>query len=383
MPISKTKTIKSIEISEDQKVGGFVGFKEAPVDETPVKFLSGVGKSSLTDFSGSVKNSATQRVGLQSRKTKSSTITLNIQDNSLKQRKNNRISIVGQKRSRYDTKSVIDSGRQGINVRNDNQRVMGLTPYVSVNNKRSFDSQGRADDRAEVFNFGQINLFETYDKENKRLFPFVDFPGRIDPATYLQMQSDYHAYMIINNNVKDVPQYVDPSNLRLDSAIDVFEVRSNRTNFSISDVKTKGIRASLSCGGWETLGHPSTKGAVIVDNKFEFRQSSYDYFEDSNDALFVDSTFPQKGQNSSSGFTFSIDGIISDGKYLLSPFRDVNPNDSDYSLLNSGEKDTLLNSSNRDISEVGERFKSSNCGLIFGESNALGTDSIAFGGFLK
>lgn len=383
MPISKTKTIKSVEISEDQRVGGFIGFKESPVDETPVKFLSGIDRSSITDFSGSVKNSATQRLGLQSRKTKTSTITLNIEDNSLKQRKNNRISIVGQKTSRYDTKSVIDRGRQGINVRNDNQRVMGLAPYVSMNNKRSFDSQGRADDRAEVFNFGQINLFETYDKKNRRLFPFVDFPGRIDPATYLEMQNDYQAYMIIHNNVKELPQYVDPSNLRLDGAIDIFEVRANRTNFSITDVKTKGIRASLSDGGWETLGHPSTKGAVITDNKFEFRQSSYDYFEDASDVLFADSTFPKKGLSGSSGFAFSIDGVISDGKYLLSPFRDVKPNDSEYSLLNDNDKDSLLNNSNRDISEIGERFKSSNCGLIFGESNVLGTDSIAFGGFLK
>ena len=383
MSISRTKTVKSIEKSESQKVGGLIGFVDTPVDETPVKFLSGVDKSAITDFSGSVKTSSTQRIGVQSRKTKTSTITLNIEDNSLKQRKNNRIAIVGQKKSRYDTKSVIDSGRQGINVRSDSQRVMGLKPYVSINNKRSFDTQGRADDRVELFNFGQINLFETYDKKNRRLFPFVDFPGRIDPATYLQMQGDYHAYMIINNTVQDIPQYVDPSNLRLDGAVDVFEVRGNRINFSISDVQIKGIRCSLSDGGWETLGHPSTKGAVITDSKFEFRQSSYDYFEDANDSLFSEATFPQKGLSGSSGFSFSIDGVVSDGKYLLAPFRDIKPNEDNYSLLTDSERESLLNSSNRDVSEIGDRFKSSNCGLIFGESNALGTDSIAFGGFLK
>ena len=383
MSISKTKTIKSIEIAEDQKRGGFLGFRDVPVDATPVKFLPSVGKQSLTDFSGSVKTSATQRIGQQTRKTKTATITLNIEDNSLKQRKNNRISIVGQKNSRYDTKSIIDSGRQGINVKNDNQRVMGLRPYVTANSKRSFDNQGRTDDRAEKFNFGQINLFETYDKENRRLFPFVDFPGRIDPVSYLQMQGDYHAYMIVNNNIQSIPQYVDPSVLRLDSAVDVFETRGNRINFSISDVQIKGIRASLSDGGWETLGHPSTKGAVITDSKYEFRQSSYDFFEDANDSMFSDTSFPQKGDLSSSGFSFSIDGIVSDGKYLVSPFRDVKPNDENYSLLSEDQKDSLLNNSNRDISEIGERFKSSNCGLIFGESNALGTDSIAFGGLLK
>ena len=35
------------------------------------------------------------------------------------------------------------------------------------------------------------------------------------------------------------------------------------------------------------------------------------------------------------------------------------------------------------MSDVGTRFKSGNCGLQFGESNPLGTDSIAFGGLKK
>jgi len=35
------------------------------------------------------------------------------------------------------------------------------------------------------------------------------------------------------------------------------------------------------------------------------------------------------------------------------------------------------------MSEIGTRFKSATCGLQFGESNVLGTDSIAFGGFKK
>ena len=35
------------------------------------------------------------------------------------------------------------------------------------------------------------------------------------------------------------------------------------------------------------------------------------------------------------------------------------------------------------MSEIGTRFKSATCGLQFGESNVLGTDSIAFGGLKK
>ncbi len=43
----------------------------------------------------------------------------------------------------------------------------------------------------------------------------------------------------------------------------------------------------------------------------------------------------------------------------------------------------FLSSSRNSISEIGTRFKSSTCGLIYGESNSLGTDSIAFGGLKK
>ena len=45
-------------------------------------------------------------------------------------------------------------------------------------------------------------------------------------------------------------------------------------------------------------------------------------------------------------------------------------------------QDFLSGSRNR-MSSIGTRFKSANCGLIFGEGNPLGTDSIAFGGLKK
>lgn len=48
-----------------------------------------------------------------------------------------------------------------------------------------------------------------------------------------------------------------------------------------------------------------------------------------------------------------------------------------------GAMDAFLSSSRNRISEIGTRFKSTTCGLIYGESNAFGTDSIAFGGLKK
>ena len=71
--------------------------------------------------------------------------------------------------------------------------------------------------------------------------------------------------------------------------------------------------------------------------------------------------------------------------YTLSPFSEENFRDSSdvYSLLTNEQKELLLKASDRTKSEIGDRFKSSNNGFIFGESNPLGTDSIAFGGFKK
>ena len=55
----------------------------------------------------------------------------------------------------------------------------------------------------------------------------------------------------------------------------------------------------------------------------------------------------------------------------------------EYSMLNNAQKTTLLTTSSLSRSEIGNNFKSANCGVLFGESNLFGTDSVAFGGLLK
>jgi hypothetical protein len=69
----------------------------------------------------------------------------------------------------------------------------------------------------------------------------------------------------------------------------------------------------------------------------------------------------------------------------LTPFfEDVNHIEGSYEFAaNNRTMINFLSSSRNRMSEIGSRFKSSTCGLIFGESNILGTDSIAFGGLKK
>ena len=68
---------------------------------------------------------------------------------------------------------------------------------------------------------------------------------------------------------------------------------------------------------------------------------------------------------------------------MSAPFRDgVDYLRSSYKFK-TVDMENFLSSSRNSISEIGTRFKSTTCGLIYGESNLLGTDSIAFGGLKK
>ena len=70
---------------------------------------------------------------------------------------------------------------------------------------------------------------------------------------------------------------------------------------------------------------------------------------------------------------------------MLAPFIETTDYITGSYAFAQGEVSMLnfLSSSRERMSEIGTRFKSSTCGLIFGESNKLGTDSIAFGGLKK
>ena len=76
------------------------------------------------------------------------------------------------------------------------------------------------------------------------------------------------------------------------------------------------------------------------------------------------------------------------GENIESPFNDaVNYFTGSYDFMTSLQSSELLRNNTtasfQEMSSIGTRFKSATCGFSFGESNAWGTDSIAFGGFLK
>lgn len=395
MPITSTKTIKSEKkskklLNDDISLRTQSRFVDDVIRiSSSKKFLTSVGLSKISDFTGQVRTPSVLRIGeVKNRKTYDITIT--IDDSTILQQKNNRISIIGGKKSRYETKNFIDSGRQGINVLSDNQRVLSFKPRISANGRLSEDEDLFFVQDYENCNLGQSYFVNTYDNNQNKIKSFLDIPGRFNPVDYIEKRSSdsdyFFSYPVINNVVSDLPHYADPSHLKNDGAIDVFNSKTSVINTYTSDIQIRGIKGSLSGGGVLILGDRSEKGSVeivdLVENNEE-KSSQIDFFEDAVDIL-IGGDFPKRS-NFDSGGKFYSHGIGSDSKYLKSPFVDIvlSVKSNEYSLLTDSQKNSLLNSSDRSRSKVGYNFKSMNCGLIFGESNVLGTDSISFGGLKK
>ena len=229
------------------------------------------------------------------------------------------------------------------------------------------------------FGFG-LN-YRTKD-ENYNFIPFTDF-SQVEPKTILKADKNLNlAYPFVYESDKNLEHYVDPSHPGNDGSIDVFEVRRHMTTMSPADIRIRGVRSDMQGGGIENI----RKGSSQILSHYSLSQNNNDLFLDAQESEFSNFVFPLIGTTGSSTALFPLPGFIDMKKSTITPFNEnYDPLGKSYSfvsdsLLNS--KNFLTSSRNR-ISEIGTRFKSSTCGLVFGESNVLGTDSIAFGGLKK
>ena len=273
-------------------------------------------------------------------------------------------------------KNTNNTLRSGKDIRNYNEYFHSLRPVITFSEK-SINIFGEIDHTFDLNVYGQGSLFKIYD-ENFKLIPFRDF-GKLTPKDLLG-KTHVTSYPFVNDLKINFEQFVDPSLSTFDGAVDIFDIKNSLTNTSVADFIYKGANADLMGSSIDF----SKKGTSIIDNHFIIEGGGTEHFLDSQESIFKGYTFPQIGVTGSSGKVFSIQGYSSDGKYIKSPFKDKDVwNENEYSFLTYSQKNVLLSSSNRDISEIGRRFKSSNNGFIFGESNKLGTDSISFGGLKK
>jgi len=287
----------------------------------------------------------------------------------------------------------INSRRQGVSVRTLNQFDSLLCPLIRLTDdpliRAGIKGQNTfIDHRASRSTFGQPKLFLD-PIENSAENAFFDLPGIFNPKLFLDKSSTYIAYPA----VWDASTWLQPD--QLDGVIEVFDIRRTFSNTSIIDLPyLKGIKGNLEGGYLNNL-----KGTTQITSVFELQDlnTDKDYFEDAQEQLFTEVNFPSSsyapptdGTGGDLRFTgkFALPGFVSLGENIESPFNDAADYlTGSYTFMNETQITDLLRinttSSFQEMSAIGTRFKSSTCGFTFGESNAMGTDSIAFGGFLK
>jgi hypothetical protein len=275
--------------------------------------------------------------------------------------------------------TALDALRQGKNVITLSHFDKKLAPMVRISPEGMFTYDDVIQHNFGGEYYGQGLEFKTFD-ENFIIIPFKDF-GKLTPSDLLGKESVL-GYPIVHDTVQNFDQYVDPSYSGFDGAIDLFMTRTSLINSSF-DFIPYGLRSDYMGGSVEEV----KRGSAAIESAYEIKEGSKTFFLDSQETLFSNFQSGSRSDlNDTSGYKFALPGLITSDIYKKSPFTDedyLRYNDDKYTFVNSSAKNQLLSSSDNNVSVIGTRFKSSNCGLIFGESNVLGTDSIAFGGLRK
>jgi len=320
--------------------------------------------------------------------------------------------------------------RQGKDIKNIAQFLDTSIPTLTINNnfKKRITEKGKFNHNATSFSYG-MNTFSSIGVRKKtqlvsqqnplKTIPFNDvYRDRLSPVEYVEKGEYIFFYPIVTDNTVDLLYYNDPDDIAGagdtqgagDGIIDVFEIRRELANTETYDIKPYGIKGGFNAGGFRGYDYsPSiltSKGSSKLMNKFEYRTSKNDYFEDSEELLFTELNFGEVRLGIATGSNkgpvkFCLDGFVSDGIYESSPFDDGNStavqkiksarnffNDNNVSV----ERYNILSGTlqhERNASSIGTYFKSSNCGFIlrpkyeYINQNVPGTDSIAFSGLLK
>ena len=275
---------------------------------------------------------------------------------------------------------IFDGFRTGRNINTFNQfgGATNIRPMIRLSPEGFFEKNDsdKINHFASFNNFGMGMHYRVVDN-NYKLIPFNDF-SKLIPEDLLGKTSVF-SYPFIHNNIENLKQFTDPSHPGNDGAIDVFEVRYSLSNLSPADIRLYGCRGDYQGGGIESI----RKGSTTIDSKWEIEAGSNSLFLDSQETEFTSFSFPQIGVTGSSGYIFPLPGLVDDSRYVSAPFNDTTDYLKNGYAFKTSTLQNFLSSSRNSISEIGTRFKSTTCGLVYGESNSLGTDSIAFGGLKK
>lgn len=289
-----------------------------------------------------------------------------------------RTKLIGSNRN---PKKVFNSRKEGKDFKSFFDR-QGITPIISINNDKLTNIFGIKNNRLDPSSLGLgQNIFAL------KINSFKDFP-KIDPVKLIKAGGPYEAFPFVYDSRNNNERYRIKDELSLDGVIEVFHIRKEK---SISDIETKGIKVAIGSGDFIQTANTtlSKKGSALIENKEEISKRNHDFFEDSQDMLFANTTFPSVGNINNQNRQMSNQGYISTEKVLLTPFKEKNIFSDSYAHLTDTIKNNLLEKTKRNVSEEGIRFKSRGNGHIIGavpnstEKYSLRTDSIAFLGLTK
>lgn len=310
--------------------------------------------------------------------------------------------------SDYQDISYLEGYVQGKNIKNLQQFYKMNIPHLRANNCQYYKSQrlsGELDHKLSITRDIALGQNDNLKKVliqspfNDRLLPLFD------PVKYIEAGEYVLGYPIVTNNQVDFDNYNDPDALDAahaggyfrDGIIEPLGIRDSfaNPNTGISNINIKGIKGSFMPYHQEQGDWSDSKGSAILDNKYEFKQSNYDWYEDAQDLALTENVFSRIGdRNLTTNDKFmSLWGYVSDGNYGIAPFVDLDTDKryfkNKYRQLDESTIASLLLNSSRTLSEIGTRFKSSNNGSIIDpkydsiNQNVFGTDSIAFLGLIR
>lgn len=329
-------------------------------------------------LSGSYSTPASLRIGTNVERTTENTKDYEITDTGGV--KVGSVTLLGENVTVAD----FDSNRAGKNVTDIIQFGRMNVPHISVNRENFLTTKNHVNHVAAFNNYGIPKLFKTYDKNNKTAIPFEDFPGILDPVAFVSAGNYVLQYMIITDLTRNIDKFIDPDDMN--GSIEVFEIRDSFANTSISDIMIKGFKGSMPNENFYAYG----QGAAPIETKFEIDQVSNSIFEDAQDVLYSDVTFSPREGHSVSG-SFAQEAPVPDEKRIMSPFVESS-GDRKISFANRirdfiGTEYSGSIASERQVPELGTRFRSSNAGFIGSPNYVIiaedrfvnaGTDSIAF-----
>ncbi len=278
------------------------------------------------------------------------------------------------------TRTTFDAFRDGKDIKfYEHFASPSFRPMIRVNSPIFYEDEesSKISHDLIVHEFGFGIFYKTVD-ENGSYIPYQDY----EPILPINILSgNFIGYPFTQKGNDSLNHYVNPMHPGRDGAIDVFDVRNSIPDTSITDRQLKGARGDYQGGGIES----NRAGSTVLFDYFSISSNVNKPYVDAQDVIFSNSDFPAVGITGSSGRFKSLEGFVTMERSKLKPFNETyDPLSDSYSFASTQNyMQNFLSSSRNTISNTGTRFKSSTNGLIFGESNALGTDSIAFGGLKK